>query len=209
MRSPYRGHGNVHSLHSVDALTARQRRLRDYTPSSAERFWSVPAAPLPVYRRGHWGVSLLVFAPVGFVLVYVGRPDLAFLGGAAMLWLAMLPDWDHRVPFLSHRGPTHTLAFVLLVGAVGAGAGAGLATVLDGGRTTLVAFGFGIGALAILAHLLADALTPSGVPLLWPLSGRDFSVYLTRADNTLANYVLLAVGVCATAAVSFVALRVV
>jgi inner membrane protein len=162
-----------------------------------------------MYRRGHWGVSLLVFAPVGLALVLLGRPDLAFVGGAAMLWLSTFPDVDHRVPGLSHRGPTHTLAFALLVGAVGAGAGVGLAAVLDGSRSTLVAFGFGIGTLGILAHLLADALTPAGVPFLWPLSRRDFSVYLTRADNTLANYVLLAVGVCATAAAGFVALRMV
>jgi len=161
-----------------------------------------------MYRRGHLGVSLLVFAPVGLALVLLGRPDLAVVGGAAMLWLAMLPDWDHRLPVVSHRGPTHTLAFALLVGAVGAGAGAGLATVLDGGRATLVPFGFAIGTLAILAHLLADALTPAGVPVLWPLSRRDFSVSLTRADNTLANYVLLAVGVFATVVGGFVALQV-
>jgi len=162
-----------------------------------------------MYRRGHWGVSLLVFAPIGFALLWLGRPDLALVGGGAMLWLSTLPDVDHRLPGISHRGPTHTLAFALLVGAVGAGAGVGLASVLDGGRTTLVAFGFGIGTLGILAHLLADALTPAGVPFLWPLSGRDFSVYLTRADNTLANYTLLAVGVCATAAAGVAALRVV
>jgi len=161
-----------------------------------------------MYRRGHWGVSLLVFAPVGFALVLAGRPDLAVVGGAAMLWLSMLPDWDHRLPVISHRGPTHTLAFALLVGAVGAGAGVGLTSVLGDGRATLVPFGFAIGTLAILAHLLADALTPAGIPLLWPLSTRDFSVYLTRADNTLANYVLFAVGICATAAAGFVALRV-
>jgi inner membrane protein len=161
-----------------------------------------------MYRRGHWGVSLLVFAPVGLALVLAGRPDLAVVGGAAMLWLSMLPDWDHRLPVISHRGPTHTLAFALLVGAVGAGAGVGVSSVVEGGRATLVPFGFAIGTLAILAHLLADSLTPAGVPLLWPLSSRDFSVYLTRADNTLANYVLFAVGVCATATAGFVALRV-
>jgi inner membrane protein len=160
-----------------------------------------------VYRRGHWGVSLLVFAPVGFALVLVGRPDLAVVGGGAVLWLAMLPDSDHRIPGLSHRGPTHTLAFAALVGVAGAGVGVGLATVLDGGRATLVPFGFAIGALAVLAHLLADALTPAGVPLLWPLSGRSFSLSLTRADNTVANYVLLAVGVCATAATVLLATR--
>jgi inner membrane protein len=162
-----------------------------------------------MFRRGHWGVSLLVFAPIGFALLWLGRPDLALVGGGAMLWLSTLPDVDHRLPGISHRGPTHTLAFALLVGGVGAGAGVGLATVLDGGRTTLVAFGFGIGTLGILAHLLADALTPAGVPVLWPLSGRDYSLYLTRADNAIANYVLLAVGVCATAAAGVAALQVV
>ncbi|SDZ75088.1 inner membrane protein [Haloplanus vescus] len=160
-----------------------------------------------MYRRGHWGVSLLVFAPVGFALVSFGRPTLAVAGGAAMLWLSTVPDWDHRLPLISHRGPTHTLAFALLVGLVGAGLGAGVAEVIPGSRSTLVAFGFGIGALGILAHLLADALTPAGVPLLWPLSGRDFSVYLTRADNTIANYALLAVGVCATAVAAVLAAR--
>lgn len=161
-----------------------------------------------MYRRGHLGVSLLVFAPIGLALVVYGRADLAFVAGATMLWLSMLPDTDHRIPFVSHRGPTHTLAFALLVGAVGGGGGIGLAFVLGGDAATFAAFGFGIGAVTVLAHLLGDALTPAGVPLLWPLSSRDFSVSLTRADNTLANYVLLAAGVCATAAATAVAVRV-
>jgi inner membrane protein len=178
--------------------------LRFFPP--AESFWSVAVTRHAVYRRGHLGVSLLVFAPIGLALVFLGRPTLAVVGGAAMLWLAMLPDWDHRIPLVPHRGPTHSLAFALLVGGVGAAVGAGFASVAGGGEE-LVAFGFGIGALAVLAHLLADALTPAGVPLLWPLSRRDFSVYLTRADNTIANYVLLAIGVGVTAAATFVAVR--
>ena len=160
-----------------------------------------------MYRRGHLGVSLLVFAPAGAALVLAGRPALALVGGGVMLWLSMLPDADHRIPGLTHRGSTHTLAFAALVGAVGAGAGAGLAVVVDGGRATLVPFGFALGAGAVLAHLLADALTPAGVPLLWPLSGRSFSLSLTRADNTVANYLLLALGVCATAAAALLVTR--
>jgi inner membrane protein len=162
-----------------------------------------------MYRRGHLGVSLLVFAPVGLALVVYGRPDLAFVAGAVMLWLSMLPDLDHRAPLISHRGPTHTLAFAVLVGGVGGGVGFGLAPTFGDDPTTVAAFGFGVGAAAVLAHLLADALTPAGIPLLWPLSGNDFSVYLTRADNTVANYTLFAVGVCATAAAAFLAARVV
>jgi inner membrane protein len=160
-----------------------------------------------VYRRGHLGVSLLVYAPIGFALVRAGRPSLAVGGGGAMLWLSMLPDVDHRVPGLSHRGVTHTLAFAGLVGLVGGGVGVGVATLLEGGRATLVPFGFAIGALAVLAHLLGDALTPAGIPALWPLSGRTVTLSLTRADSRLANALLLAAGVCVTAAATLLAAR--
>jgi inner membrane protein len=159
-----------------------------------------------VYRRGHWGVSLLVFAPVGFALLLFDRPVLAVGGGVAMLWLSTLPDVDHRVPGVAHRGPTHTLAFAVAVGVVGAGAGAALAPTASD-RATLVAFGFGVGALGVLAHLLADALTPAGVPLLWPLSSRRRSAALTRADSTVANLLLFALGVCVTVAAAVLAIR--
>jgi inner membrane protein len=161
-----------------------------------------------VYRRGHWGVSLLAFAPVGFALLAVGRPTLAVAGGGAVLWLSTLPDVDHRLPLVSHRGVTHTLAFALAVGLVGAGVGVALAPAVGDGRVALGLFGFGVGVLGILAHLLADALTPAGVPLLWPLSGRRRSLSLTRADDTTANLLLLALGVGATAATAVLALRV-
>ena len=46
-----------------------------------------------------------------YLLVAVGQPLAALLTGGAMLWLAMLPDVDHRVPGIPHRGPTHSLLF--------------------------------------------------------------------------------------------------
>ncbi|MFC6736585.1 metal-dependent hydrolase, partial [Halolamina salina] len=51
-----------------------------------------------MYRTGHLGVSMLVFAPIGYLLVAVGLPLAALATGGAMLWLAMLPDVDHRIP---------------------------------------------------------------------------------------------------------------
>lgn len=153
-----------------------------------------------MYRPGHFGVSLLVWAPVGFVLVLWGRADLAIVGELAMIGLATLPDYDHRAPFVSHRGVTHTLAFALLVGGLLGGLGW-----LVGGQpnaftdSSLAVFGFAVGTLAICAHLLGDVITPAGVPLLWPLSGRSYSLYWTRADNMVANYGLLALGVFVTA----------
>jgi len=55
--------------------------------------------------------------------------------------------------------------------------------------------------------LAADALTPAGVPLRWPLSDRRLSLHACPAGSRPANWTLLAVGV-AVAVVSLVALRV-
>ncbi|MFB6091556.1 MAG: metal-dependent hydrolase [Haloquadratum sp.] len=162
-----------------------------------------------MYRKGHYGVSLLVFAPVAFALVAAGRADLALVTGGAMLWLAMLPDVDQRVPGLSHRGPTHSLAFAILVGAVFASAGVALrSAAADGGATvasrlSIAALGFFVGALAVVAHLLGDVLTPAGVAFFWPVSDRTYSVGAWRADNAVANYGLFAAGVFATGAAAY------
>jgi inner membrane protein len=153
-----------------------------------------------VYRTGHLGVSMLVFAPIGSLLVAIGQPLAALVTGGAMLWLAMLPDVDHRIPGVPHRGPTHSLLFAGLVGGAFAGAGAllaeGVGTV---GRLQLSLFGFFVGFVSVSAHLLGDVLTPAGVDLFWPW-GREFSLYVTRADNTLANWGLFLLGTFALAA---------
>jgi len=162
-----------------------------------------------VYRKGHLGVALVVFAPVGAALVAAGMSEFAYLAGVTMLWLAMLPDVDHRLPGVSHRGVTHTVAFALVVAVAFGAAGAFAAARLPLGDPVVVgAFGFGLGLVTVLAHLLADLLTPAGVPLLWPLSSRRYSLELVRASNRTANYVLLVAGVFVAAAALVVTLRV-
>ena len=86
-----------------------------------------------MYWKGHYGVSLLVFAPIAFALLAVGRADLAVVTGGAMLWLATLPDIDHRLPLIPHRGPTHSLLFAALVGGAFAAVGAVLEVAGVGG----------------------------------------------------------------------------
>lgn len=169
----------------------------------------MPRLPPGVYKTGHYGVSLLVYAPVGFALVTAGYPALAILGGAGVLWLATFPDVDHRVPGIKHRGITHTLLFALVVGVVCAGLAQAPFYYLDGlgvapGLTPAV-FGFAVGAGGIVGHLAGDVITPAGVKLFYPLSGKSYSLYLTPADSTLWNYGLFLLGVLATAVATIVA----
>ena len=157
-----------------------------------------------MYRNGHLGTSLLLYAPVGYLLVG-SRPLLALLGGVVVVSLASFPDIDHRLPVVSHRGVTHSLLFAAGVGVVGWVAGTllgGLAIqpVTLGGTTVSPALFLGfLGAYGILAHLAGDVITPAGVPLLWPLS-TTLSLSVVGADNTVANYGLLVAGVLATGA---------
>lgn len=153
-----------------------------------------------MHREGHVGAALLVYAPVGFLAFVLGLRELALLGAAAAVALATLPDQDLRLPFVEHRGITHTVWFAGLVGA-------GLGTVgwFYGARTgvataaTAAAFGFAVGAATIGSHVLADALTPMGVTPFSPLGDRHYTFGLVRASNPIANYALLALGVGAAA----------
>lgn len=157
-----------------------------------------PCYTIPdMHREGHYGVALLAYTPLGVVATIAGGPQLALLGGAGALALAMLPDQDQRVPGLEHRGPTHTIWFALLVGAVCGAAGGTLGAARG---DALLAVGLGlfaglVGLVTMLAHIAADALTPAGVRPLAPVDDRHVSYDVARAANPLANYALLAVGV--------------
>lgn len=152
-----------------------------------------------MHREGHIGAALLAYAPVGTALALTGSEQFALLGAAAMVALSTVPDWDHRIPLVSHRGVTHTLLFAAVVGGAGWITGLYAARVLVPGVSAAVAaYAAFLGALSIVVHVAADALTPAGVRPFWPLWGRTFSLHVTRAGNPVANYALLGLGVLAT-----------
>ena len=179
-----------------------------------------------MYRPGHVGIWLLLYAPVAFVLFAADRPALAVLGGAIVFVIEPIPDRDQRMPFLKHRGFSHTIGFAVLVGAILGALGwfiGDRAFVLIGELLTgngyseigsdvvssrsavdesfFAVFGFGAGAFAILAHLVGDVLTPMGIRPFWPLSSRSFSLSLTSAKNPVANGLLLLGGAAAAVGV--------
>lgn len=157
-------------------------------------------------RSGHYGAALALYAPAGFLLLSYD-PALAVIGGAGAVGLSRLPDFDLRVPFVDHRGATHTLLFLVLAAAALGWLGYLAAGHVGTDRVRTAGLGVLVGVVAVGSHLLADALTPYGVPLLWPLTRKRYAVSLTAATNPLANYGLLGLGVAATVAVGWVAGR--
>jgi inner membrane protein len=148
-----------------------------------------------MHKEGHVGAALLVYSPLGFVAILLAGSQLAFLGAIVAIGLAMLPDVDMRIPFLKHRGPTHTVWFALAVGVVLAvlgaskGANAGILGTVGGGL-----FGLLLGTGTVASHVAADALTPAGVRPFWPLRDDEYRYGITRASNPIANYILLGFG---------------
>jgi len=160
-----------------------------------------------MYQLGHYGVALVVYAPVGFGLLALGATELALVGGAVMVGGAMIPDVDIRLPFVNHRGLTHTIWFGLAVGVVLGIVGAVIGASSSGGLTSAVGlglFGFLLGTLTIGSHLLGDVLTPMGIRPFEPLRDDEYTLEVTPAANPVANYLLLALGI-GIAVLAFVA----
>jgi inner membrane protein len=176
-----------------------------------------------MYRDGHYGAALLAYAPLCFVVVTLGYPTLALLAGGVAVAIAMVPDWDTRIPGLKHRGPTHTVGFAALVGLAVGAAGVTFVTAGDPAAVStdlaslaadpttglgVGVLGFAVGFLTTCSHIAADALTPMGVRPFWPVSGRHLTLNVTRASSRAANAGLLAVGTAAAAGAYGLALQV-
>lgn len=152
-----------------------------------------------MHREGHIGAALLAYAPVGTALAMAGDGSLALVGAAVMVVASLVPDWDERVPIMRSRGVTHTVLFAFLVGVVLWALGISVADQFGAlSRATVGSYGFFVGSLAVIVHVAVDALTPAGVRPFWPVWGRTFSLGVTRPENPVANYMLLALGLLAT-----------
>lgn len=147
-----------------------------------------------MHREGHIGVAMAFYAPVAAVIAALEGSQLALLIGGGVAALCMLPDIDMKIPTIEHRGPTHTIYFVLGITAflTMSGLAVGLS---EGGFSNAIILGavFGlVGLVALGSHLAADMLTPMGVDP-WATGNRR-SYNLTRAANPIANMLLLGIG---------------
>ena len=71
-----------------------------------------------MHRRGHVGMAMLAYAPVGFLLLQGRQIGLALLGLLGVLTVEPLPNSDFWVPGLRHGGTSHLILCALVVGGV-------------------------------------------------------------------------------------------
>lgn len=157
-----------------------------------------------MYRDGHYGLALLVYAPLSFLLISNGHLGHAVFWGGIFLGLSTLPDIDHRIPGISHRGITHSVWFAAFVGIVvyylvlTAGAVAPQYEVLATAEISGA-----VAAAAVVLHILGDSLTPMGIRPFVPVVDSSFSFGLFRSANWYVNKGLLLSGIVATLASAF------
>lgn len=148
-----------------------------------------------MHAAGHVGVGLGAAAGLVAALTASGLSEAAVPATVLLVGLSTLPDVDEHLPGLAHRGATHSAPFALAVGAAtGAVSGAlgPTATGLPSG--TAAVLGSAVGVIAVVLHVLADVVTPMGVPLLWPLSSERRSLRLVWSADRRVNGGLLLVG---------------
>jgi membrane-bound metal-dependent hydrolase YbcI (DUF457 family) len=134
-----------------------------------------------MYHLGHTGIALLVLAPLSYVLLEAQKPILALVTGVAVVSIEPLPDSDFRVPFLDHRGVSHSLLAAVVVGGVIGLCGwfltesvceffapvlAALSTVTTTAASALESLEL-TGALGTATVLVADVLSSSAAGLGW------------------------------------------
>lgn len=156
-----------------------------------------------MYREGHIGTSLLLYLPLGYYLIYIGNESFSVLGLLVMFAVTMLPDIDHRIPMVPHRGITHSVWFA---GALGYTVYWGLteffaAFPLPGTHPDLAFFLGVIAAFAIISHIIADSLTPMGIQPMTPFLRKRWTFNLVNSSDQLANRLLLISGVLSTVTV--------
>ena len=98
-----------------------------------------------------------------------------------LLWVwfvSLLPDIDFFIPFIRHRGPTHSVIVLLFITFV-------IIIVFRKGFVYLAALG---------SHLIGDYFTDYGCQLFWPVLPYwfrpDLSVMLTGREKNLVEFLL-------------------
>jgi inner membrane protein len=176
-------------------------------------------------REGHLGLGLLGYLPFAGILAVFELWVLFGIGAAATVIGTGLPDLDTKILFVKHRGWTHTVWFMVVVGVSGVLiAGVAVQWLFESyplvsdvlpARVGPAGVGMVAGGLVVGvgSHLLGDLVTREGLCPFHPVLPRGIggvSVSETRyhwgslrAKNRVVNAVFLSAGLAGLSGVVF------
>ena len=146
---------------------------------------------------GHLGITLFFCAPLANALVTSGhRGEVSRWVGIALV-VTMFPDADLYLPWVTHRGVTHSLLAAVCLGVLVAAVATArwrdpLTSSEDYVRRAML--GFTVGAGSVVSHLLGDIITPMGIRPFNPVDS-VYSLNLVYANNLEANLACMLIGV--------------
>ncbi|UPV75798.1 metal-dependent hydrolase [Halorussus limi] len=164
-----------------------------------------------MYPTGHYGVALLAAAPVAS---FLGRRSGTVFSMFVIL-VAVLPDLDRHLPYVTHHGVTHTFLFAavagVVIGALGAAVYRAYLAVSAASRwpnlspeRVFVWATAGV-FIGVSGHVVADILVllPGTQPVspFWPVFERKLTVEVIPLGAPVRNVSLLVLGFVAQTAV--------
>lgn len=162
-----------------------------------------------MYRSGHMGISLSLYSPILYFLIVSQEILLASVGLFIVIIAASLPDLDFRIPKIKHRGYSHSLVGAFVIATVLSistfisyiyivSIGNELLFSVSYSPEIMGVYGFVMGFFATLSHYAGDIITPSGIPILAPISKENKSFNLVYAKNKWANGLFFILGSLST-----------
>jgi inner membrane protein len=169
-----------------------------------------------MHRRGHYGLALLVFSPLAFLLNISHASEAAFIGVLIVVGVAPIPDIDQHIPVVSYRGITHTVWFIIASSTIATavtwaaavqGTQAVHGTLSTASIPNLILPALVVGflvALGLTTHLIGDMMTPMGIKPFAPVSDTKYTWKLTTSGDSTANNGLFVAGLGATGAAIYI-----
>lgn len=151
-----------------------------------------------MYKSGHIGISLIMYAPIFALLMYNSHPWFALLGLIFVATFSPFPDKDINTPLFQHRGISHSIlasvVFTLVIGIL-AYFFITVVTIIPVPEAPFVSFFMFIAFLTYISHLVGDYITPAGIRPYNPKNKKRIkSKNNIYAKNMIANWLFFAFG---------------
>lgn len=172
-------------------------------------------------KYGHWGLALALSIPLVAILPFTYSVPIVFM----MLIMALAPNWDIALGFLTRRGISHTIWFAVFMALLITVSITMILSMIASGFYELAGFtpevlqplriglmmGFGT-FLGVMSHLLGDMMTTGGSKRrpkpLWPLLSRPLQFGIADERHPFLNQGLLKISITIVGLLYFIRLGV-